>query len=131
LTTCTFSQNQLAVSGGVTKSLSLVIDTSDPLGAGPSAQLKGEPSNFGPGVLACALPGAVLAFLLFRRRRVTFTAGLLGGVLALIAIAGLSGCGTNFNPAKTPAGTYTIQVFATGSATGESYATPMQLTVTK
>ncbi len=131
--TCTFSSSQVPVAGGVAQTLSVIIDTGDPLGAGPSARLN-RPSGL---TQLCALPlGALLALLIgWNRRklgRINPGLALLPLVLLLAAgTLGLSGCGTNLNVAKTPAGSYTFQVIASGNKTGVTQTTTVALTVTQ
>lgn len=127
--TCTFSQNQVAIATGAKQTLSVVIDTGNPLGSGPTAQLL-EPGNSGDSAFLAILPGgALLAFFIGRKRRRNL--GLLTVVLALGALTNLCGCGSSYNVKSTPAGGYTFQVFATGTNSGASFAVPVQLTVTK
>jgi streptogramin lyase len=132
--TCTFSTNQIAVSGGAAPSLSVIVDTGTPLGAGASAQLK--PAGIS-NIYACALPaGAFLAMLLFWQRR---RLGRINPKLALFTLilllgAGstvLSGCASNFNQSHTPTGSYTFQIVATGNKTGVTNTATVQLTVTQ
>ncbi len=128
--TCTFSQDQLALTGGLTKTLSVVLDTGNPLGAGPAAQMDPVHPGRQTGVLACVLPaGVLLAFSLggSKRRR----AGILLSAMLLGIFAMLSGCGSSYKVHPTPAGNYQFQIFATGSMSGATYETPVRLTVTK
>ncbi len=136
--TCTFSQDQLAVSGGGTKMLTVVVDTGNPLGAGPSAhlawpdRLAPPPSTEGRNILACMLPaGALLALVLGRYRRRLRGLDLFLGLVLLGTLATLSGCSSTFTVNATTAGAYTFQVVAGGAKTGASFAVPVQLTVTK
>jgi sugar lactone lactonase YvrE len=131
--TCTFSTNQIPVSGGVAKSLSVEVDTGDPLGAGPSASLKPAGSS---AVYDCALPaGALLALLLgLNRRRLRRLHPKLA-LFALMLILGsglsaLAGCGSDLNVQHTPAGSYTFQIVASGDKTGVTQTATVQLTVT-
>ena len=131
--TCTFSKSQVAVGGTSNDTLSVLVDTGNPLGSGSAAHLT-QPSQPGTargrnGVLACMLPGgALLAYLLggTRRRRINL---LLLFVMAS-TLTVLSGCGSN-NFQKTPVGTYTFHIFANGTNSGASYTLPVQLTVTQ
>jgi sugar lactone lactonase YvrE len=130
--TCTFSKNQLPVSGGVAQSVSVEVDTGDPLGAGPTAQLK--PTGLS-NIYAATLPaGAILALaLFFNRRRLKINPKLaLFSLILLLGIGSsvLSGCGSDLNVNHTPAGSYTFQIVATGNKTSVTSTATVQLTVT-
>ena len=133
--TCTFSNDKVAVNGQG-GSLSVIVDTGNPLGSG-AARLH-QPELHGSnaaGVLACMLPAGLLA-LMFGRKRMAWKkgmrpAGLLIALILLTGVATLSGCGSSFNTNDTPAGTYTFQVVGTGQTTGATQAATVQLTVTK
>ena len=128
--TCTFSQNQLLVAGGVSKTLSVVLDTGNPLGAGPTADVD-LPFLFGSvGGYACMLPIGTLVALVFggkTRRRIRGV--VLPAVLLTTAL--LSGCSSTYKVNATVAGTYTFQVFASGSISNASVTAPVQLVVTQ
>ena len=130
--TCTFSKTQVAVTGGSDSMLTVLVDTGNPLDAGPTAHLTapGKPGVGKSMVLACVLPGGALLILLAGgnlRRRIN--------LLLLLIVAGtltvLSGCGTSYKVQTTPAGTYSFQIFANATDSGASYTVPVQLTVTK
>jgi sugar lactone lactonase YvrE len=130
--TCTFSTNQIPVAGGVAKSLSVEVDTGDPLGAGPSASLKRATSSTAS---SCALPaGALLALLLGVHRRRLRRLNPKVALFALILLLGacssaLTGCGSDLNVQHTPAGSYTFQIVASGNKTGVTQTATVQLTV--
>ena len=129
--TCTFSKNQVSVTGGTTTTVTLILDTGDPLGSGASALLQRSSTSGTKNMWAGLLPLGVLLTLLFGRRhrsRYRVLATLIFGALGL---ALLSGCGSSVSSTSTPSGNFTFQVFATGSATGASYVVPVHLTVTK
>ena len=128
--TCTFSKTQLAVTGA-NGTLSVLVDTGNPLDAGSSAKLNRPDAGWQKNaVLACVLPGAaLLAFLMGGNRRRRFNLFLLLIVAGTLSV--LSGCGTSYKVQTTPAGTYTFQIFAIGTDSGASYTVPVQLTVTK
>jgi len=139
--TCTFSTDQLAVSAGLPKILSVTIDTGNPLGAGASAQLSS------PGSLPASLPardsvpfaailpaGVLLALLRRRVRKAVRHIGLLTSLLFLATLGAasiLSGCASNFSTNDTPPGSYTFQIVATGNQTAATQAATVQLTVTQ
>ncbi len=126
--TCTFSENQVAVGGGIPKTLTVTVDTGDPLGSGASAKLK----TSSPGsLLTCMVPGMGLLGLLLTRRRLRKPLGLLTVLALLAALGGATGCGTSFTQQATAAGSYTFQVVATGNTTGATQRGTVQLTVTK
>jgi hypothetical protein len=132
--TCTFSTNEIPVAGGITKSLSVQVDTGNPLGAGPTASLKPTAAST---AYSCALPaGALLALLLGLNRRKLRKLNPKFALFALIVLLGvgssvLTGCGSDLNVNHTPAGTYTFQIVATGDKTGVTQTATVQLTVTQ
>lgn len=133
--TCTFSANQIAVAGGVSKTFTVNVDTGTPLGAGPSAHLT-NPGGGGSdktALLACMLPaGAFLAFFLGRGRRSVRPFKMLAVLLTLAGVSSaLTGCASSFTQSATPVGSYTFQVVGTGNVTGASQITIIQLTVTQ
>ncbi len=144
--TCTFSENQVAVGGGLPHTLTVTLDTGNPLGAGPSASLATRsPLTF------CVFP-AMIFLALFHPRRKAPPAYLgsvcrpspflpLGKVvtrrlfslalLSLLALGAVTGCGTSFTQYATPAGSYTFQVVATGNKTAATETATIQLQVTQ
>ena len=134
--TCTFSQDQIATSGGASHQLTVTVDTGDPLGAGPTARLQAPRTGGISAMYACALPaGALMALLLgLNRRRIMRHRKLV--LLSLLLLAGvgstvLTGCASSFNQQETVAGNYTFQIVGTGSKTGATQTATVQLTVTK
>ena len=121
--TCTWSENQVQVGGGLPHTLSVVIDTGNPLGSGASA------SGFDGRTLPGIFIGTLLALLLTRKRP-RFRQALLG-MLLLVTLGMATGCGTNFTQAKTAPGSYTFELIGTGNATGATQKTGMLLTVTQ
>lgn len=132
--TCTFSTNQIPLANGVVQSLSVEVDTGNPLGAGPSVTSNSAAAS---NLYACSLPaGALLALLLGFSRRRFRKLNPKFALFALLVLLGLgstvlSGCGTNLNTNHTPAGTYTFQIVASGNKTGVTQTTTVPLTVTK
>jgi drug/metabolite transporter (DMT)-like permease len=118
----------------VTKSLSVVVDTGNPLGSGASASLRPATSST---AYSCALPaGALLALLLGLNRRKLRKLNPKVALFALIVLLGvgssvLTGCGSDLNINHTPVGSYTFQVVASGNQTGVTQTTTVQLTVTQ
>ena len=132
--TCTFSLPQVPVTGGASPSLSVIVDTGDPLGAGATA--RNHSDSRAAGLYACAMPlGALFALLLgFNRRRLRAISPRLA-LLVLILLMGagsaaLSGCGTSIHTNHTAPANYTFQVVASGNKTGVTQTTTVQLTVT-
>jgi hypothetical protein len=109
---CTFSTSQVAVGGGVPKTLSVMVDTGNPLGAGSLA----------------LVPAALLLGLLGRKR---LPLKLLMVLVAAAMMATLSGCASSFSQASTKAGAYTFQIVATGKESGATEVATVQLTVTQ
>jgi len=122
--TCTFSAAQATLAANGTVSVQLTIDTGDPLGAGSQSSLRTAP------VLFCLLPGALLAGLLFPRRRRSSWLTLLILLSAIAATLGVSGCsGLQMN--GTPPGSYSFKVSAAGQQTGIIETQVMTMTVTQ
>ncbi|WP_198152164.1 Ig-like domain repeat protein [Granulicella tundricola] len=129
--TCTFSQNEIKVSNGLATTVTVIVDTGNPLGAGANVTAKNEHGGFGGnGVLACMLPAGLLA-MFFGRKRIRRPLGLLVMMLLLGSVAGLSGCANSFSMTDTPAGSYTFQIVGSGNATGATQAGTVKLTVTQ
>ena len=130
---CSFSNDQMVLTPSGTQSLTLTVDTGDPLRAGAQAR-NDAPALMGTNgsklALACLLPGGLLlglAGMRFRRLRG------FGGLLLLLCLAGVStaltGCGTVVVPG-TPAGTYHFAISAVGK-TGVSQSLPVTMIVTQ
>ena len=131
--TCNFSNDQMLLGAGNTQSVTLTVDTGDPLLAGTQAKNESAPSLNSTAsklVMACFLPGGLLLGLLGTRLRRTKG---FSGLVMLLLLAGLStvviGCGT-VNAIGTPAGTYQFRVSATGK-TGIQETLPITMTVTQ
>jgi CHASE2 domain-containing sensor protein len=119
----------MPVTGGVTKTLSVVVDTGAPLGAGPEARLSRQPRQPSPtSPLVCLLPAALLLGLLARRR---LPLKLLVLLIGAAAMASLSGCASSFQQGQTPAGSFAFQIVATGAQSGATGTATVQLTVTQ
>jgi large repetitive protein len=127
--TCTFSNNNIHVIGGGKSTLSLVLDTGTPLGAGPTASLYSAPSS---ATTLCILPGGILlTMLLLRPRRFRKHLSAFTMILTLCAMGALSGCSNSFNVNDTPAGAYTIEIIGRGIASGHTQSGTILLKVTK
>jgi sugar lactone lactonase YvrE len=122
--TCTFNPAQATLTANGTASVQLTIDTANPLGAGSQARLRAAP------VLFCLLPGALMAGLLFPRRRRNSWLTLLLLFCALAATLSVSGC-SGLQMTGTPPGTYSFKVSASGQQTGITEAQVMTMTVTQ
>jgi hypothetical protein len=125
---CTFSSTQVNLAAGGTQTVQVTLDTSDPLTAGGQAKLETKDTSM---TLACGLPVGVLFGLLLwgARRNRKAIGGLLMLALTLLTV-GLSGCGALQINGVAP-GTYSVQVFATGSKTGITQSATITLTVTQ
>ncbi|HEY6446410.1 MAG TPA: Ig-like domain repeat protein [Acidobacteriaceae bacterium] len=129
--TCSFSNNDVSLAANGSASVQLTVDTNSPLTSG--GQAKNEMPGHGNGMLAAAVfPGSMLfgfVFWRFRKRHSVLK------VLAIVAmLAGttflMNGCGgLSLNSAK--AGTYTIQVTATGQKTGVTQVANLTVQVTQ
>jgi hypothetical protein len=131
--TCSFSKDQMVLAAGTTQTVTLTVDTGNPLLAGTQAKNEAPTSIDGKTaklVTVCFLPGALLLGLVGVRFRKTKG---FGGLVLLLILAGLStvvmGCGT-VNALGTPAGVYHFNVTAT-SSTGVSQSLPVTMTVTQ
>jgi hypothetical protein len=126
--TCIYSQDQMVLSAGSLQTVTLTVDTGNPLLAGETA--KNQTPLASKLVTACFLPGGLLLGLLgyrFRRQRG------LGGMLLVLALASLStalsGCG-GITQKGTPVGVYNFNISAVGR-TGVSETIPVTMTVTQ
>jgi hypothetical protein len=126
--TCTFSSPQIKLDPNATATVTLTVDTGNPLGAGAqTSSLHSIPSN----TLMCFLPGALLpGLILWRKRRSVPMLTALALLFAIAATLGSAGC-AGLQQAGTPPGTYTFQVTAYGQGTGASASQTMTLTVTQ
>ena len=127
--TCRFSENGVSVTGGASKRLAVILDTADPLGSGSTASLKQD--GFQRQILAADVTLGALLLLVFRRGKRLLRGRVLVGLVSLGLTLTLSGCGSSIKQASTKPGTYTFQVFASGSTTGISYYVSVPLTVTQ
>lgn len=127
--TCNFSSNDVTLAANGSASVQLTVDTNSPLIGG--GQAKNEMPGRGSGLLAAfVFPGAAafgFTFWRFRKRH-----GLLKVLTILAVLAGttllMNGCGgLSLNSAK--AGTYVIQVTATGEKTGVSHVANLTVQV--
>jgi hypothetical protein len=119
--TCTFSNNDVTLAANGNASVQLSVDTNSPLVGG--GQAKNEMPGRGSGLVAAfVFPGAAafgLAFWRFRKRHSALRVLTILAVLAGTTLL-MNGCGgLSLNSAK--AGTYVIQVTATGEKTGVSH----------
>jgi sugar lactone lactonase YvrE len=125
---CNFSQVKTNLPAGGAQSVTLVVDTGDPLLGG--TQASNDHQSNSRVVFACLFPGSLaFCFLAFRIRRVQPISGLLLLVGLFVIASGLSGCGSIQN-SGTPPGTYNFLVTATGQ-TGVSQFVNMTMTITK
>ena len=134
--TCTFSENQVAVGGGLPHTLTVTLDTGNPLGAGPTASLA-QPRGT---IAFCIFPAMLFLALFHPRKRKVLQMGSpfhrrpfiwLVALGAAATLAALTGCGTSFTQQATAPGAYTFQVVATGNHTGSTETTTLQLKVTQ
>jgi len=135
--TCTFTKDSVLLPAGGTATVTLTVDTGDPLGSGNSGasttSKNRPPEVFGKSsstVMACLMPGCFLVGLLgLRMRRFRKIGGLLLLLCMLGATTVLSGC-AGLNMSSTPAGSYNFRVTATG-ATGIEQSINVSMTVTQ
>jgi hypothetical protein len=122
--TCTFSKTQSVLPANGTQTVTLTVDTGNPLGAGGQVRVASRPST----VLLCFLPfAALLGFGLARRRRLLPMLLLLCAMAMTLSATGCGGLTIN----GTPPGTYTFDVTASGQGTGFTQSQTFTLTVTQ
>jgi hypothetical protein len=128
---CTFSKDKMVLPAGGSQTVTLTVDTGDPLLAGGQAKLETPIiSQTGSTALACFLPGGLLLGLLgLRSRKLRGFSGLLLAFCLIGLSTALTGCGT-VNVPGTPAGTYRFNVSAAG-LTGVSQSIPVTMIVTQ
>lgn len=129
--TCNFASNDVTLNANGTATVQLTVDTNSPLAGG--TQARNERPLGGNGMLAaCVFPGAALfgfAFWRFRRN-----AGALRALVVVAMLAGstflMTGCG-GFSLNSAKAGSYVIQVTATGQQTGVTHVANLTVQVTQ
>jgi len=126
--TCTFSQDRPKLAKDGTTLVHLTIDTGNPLGSGAQAKVvERRPRVFDAGLW---LPAALFCGVLLtsaRRRRIIPT--LLPVALVLLTGLAVTGCGTSLTTSTTPAGSYTIRIMASGTASGANQTVDLPLEV--
>jgi len=140
--TCTFSKDSVLLPAGGAVTVTVTVDTGDPLGGGTATttsknQVPGlfgnSSSGFGKDtttVMACLMPGCFLMGLLgLRMRRFRKVGGLLLLLCLMGATTVLSGC-AGLNMGSTAPGSYNFRVTATG-ATGIEQSINVSMTVTQ
>jgi hypothetical protein len=140
--TCTFSKDSVLLPAGGAVTVTVTVDTGDPLGGGTATttsknQAPGlfgnSSSGFGKDtttVMACLMPGCFLMGLLgLRMRRFRKVGGLLLLLCLMGATTVLSGC-AGLNMGSTAPGSYNFRVTATG-ATGIEQSINVSMTVTQ
>jgi sugar lactone lactonase YvrE len=131
--TCTFSKDSTTLPAGGSVSVTLTVDTGNPLLGGTPASNTQASNNSPAGskvVYACLFPGSLaLCCLAFKLRRTRLASCLLLLMGLFVATSGLSGCGS-FQQSGTPPGTYNFLITATGQ-TGVSQFVNMTMTITK
>ena len=129
--TCTFSQQSVQLPGDAAKTISVTLDTGNPLGSGSSTKVSRSGSTASK-VLVCGLPiGFLLMAFVGRRRRDISILRLCLGLVMMSTLTVLSGCSASLDVKTTSPGTYDLQVFASNPAGTVTYAVPVHLTVTK
>ena len=128
--TCTFTPSQVKLSANGTATASVVVDTGNPLGAGPgtSALLA-----YSRGTFLCCLPLGLLAGLLRRKegRTLRRTLGMLISCAVAVAVTlGASGC-SGLSTNGTPPGSYTFKIVGTGQSSGISETQTITMVVTQ
>ena len=128
--TCTFTPSQVKLSANGTATASVVVDTGNPLGAGPgTSALLAYPR----GTFLCCLPLGLLAGLLRRKegRTLRRTLGMLIFWAVAVAVTlGASGC-SGLSTNGTPPGSYTFKIVGTGQSSGISETQTITMVVTQ
>ncbi|MBS1801299.1 MAG: Ig-like domain repeat protein [Acidobacteria bacterium] len=129
---CTFDTNSVQLLPNGTATAKLTVDTDDVLGfrAALSQPQRPGPRTSGPIAFALLLPVGFLGLAALSRRRQTLPRLLLLIVATFAATLSITGC-DGLYPASTAPGVYTIQVTASGAASGLSHSAPITVTVTK
>jgi large repetitive protein len=124
--TCTFTPSQVKLSANGVATASVVVDTGNPLGAGPgtSASLA-----YPHGTLLCCLPLGFLAGLLLRRKEGSILRCMLGA-FAIALTLGASGC-SGLSTNGTAPGSYTFKIVGTGQSSGISETQTITMVVTQ
>jgi large repetitive protein len=129
--TCTFSSSDVKLAANGSSTVQLTIDTNSPLVGG--GQAKNESPSPHSGLLAaCVLPGAAFFGFAFRRFRKGHAMFRVLAIAAMLAGATflMNGCG-GLSLSSAKAGTYTIQVTATGVQSGVSHTSNLSVQVTQ
>ena len=125
--TCNFASNDVTLNANGTATVQLTVDTNSPLASG--GQAKNEMPG-GNGLLAAGLfPFLGLAFWRFRKRTAVLRMLTLIAMLAGTTFL-MMGCG-GFSLNSAQAGSYVIQVTATGEQTGVTHVANLTVQVTK
>lgn len=118
--TCTFRPAQFNLTGGVTKTAQLTVDTSAVLGYAQNGRTFSD-----IGILVCAL---LMPLGLLRKRPPMDRCSLLA-IAFLLPLIGLFGCSGKL-PASTPTGTYILTIVGIDSVNKVSASVPLTLVVT-
>ncbi len=125
--TCTFTPSQVALSANGAPTVSLTVDTGDPLGAGPNTTASLLHSH---GTFLCCLPFGLLAGLLRRRAALRNLSAFILCAAALALTISASGC-SGLSIGSTAPGTYTFKVVGTAAASGLTQTQTITLVVTQ
>ena len=129
--TCTFTPSQVKLSANGTATASVVVDTGNPLGAGPgtSALLA-----YSRGTFLCCLPLGLLGPASCGERKgrtLRRTLGMLISCAVAVAVTlGASGC-SGLSTNGTPPGSYTFKIVGTGQSSGISETQTITMVVTQ
>ncbi|HVG28022.1 MAG TPA: Ig-like domain-containing protein, partial [Acidobacteriaceae bacterium] len=126
--TCTFTAPQSKLAADGTTTLSLTVDTANPLGQGAqTSALLNRDLRHPLATLLCFLPAALLlGFGLRRRRNLPRLLVLLCAATLILGAAGCSG----LQGSSTPPGTYNFKITASGLGSGATQSQMVTLTVT-
>lgn len=126
--TCTFSQDRPTLGKDGTTIVHLTVDTGNPLGSGAQAMVvEQHPRVFNASLW---LPASlILGVLLASARRRRAIPVLLPIVLLVLTGLAVTGCGTSLTTSTTPAGSYTIRIMASGTASGANQTVDLPLKV--
>ncbi len=129
--TCNFANNDVTLGANGTTSVQLTVDTNSPLASGSQARNE-SPLGSSSLLAACVFPGAALFGLAFWRFRKNAAALRALAVVAMLAGTTflMTGCG-GFSTNSAKAGSYVIQVTATGEQTGVVHVANLTVTVTQ
>jgi sugar lactone lactonase YvrE len=127
---CHFSSPSVLLAANGTETVSLTIDTNNPLGGGASS-MNARPGSRGVSLAGLFLPLSLLFGSLFWRFRRRYAKSMTAVLVLFLGVAALlvTGC-SGFTQSSAAPGTYVIQVTGTGANSNISHYQNVTLTIT-